>query len=155
MWSFVRREAARRQPVIVREYRGHQQKDTLRQYEAEARTFASYGYIASGQSWAQGQWGCGAFLVAVLLAFVLVGILILVYMLLVKPEGTLTVVYELRAAQPPAPSPRPEAPAVQSPAPAAGTRHTARLAALDNMRQNGLITEDEYEAKRREILREI
>jgi hypothetical protein len=45
-----------------------------------------------------GVMGCGAFLVALLLPIVLVGLLTIIYMLLVKPEGTLTVTYEHRPA---------------------------------------------------------
>jgi hypothetical protein len=80
-------------PTIVRTYRGPQQADTTATFQADAAELAKYGYYPTTQSWAQGQWGCGAFLVALLLCFLLVGFLVFIYMLVVKPEGTLTVTY--------------------------------------------------------------
>lgn len=60
---------------------------------------AAAGYVPVNQVWAPGQWSTGAFVIAVLLLFVFgLGILILAYMLIVKPAGTLTVTYEYRAA---------------------------------------------------------
>jgi len=78
----------------VRTYRGAQQADTTAAFQADAAELAKHGYAPTTQSWAQGQWGCGAFLAALLLCFVLVGFLIFIYMLVVKPAGTLTVTYE-------------------------------------------------------------
>jgi hypothetical protein len=52
----------------------------------------------TSQSWAPGTYGAGAFLLALLLCFVLIGFLIFVYLLIVKPDGVLSVTYELRAA---------------------------------------------------------
>jgi Uncharacterised protein family UPF0547 len=57
---------------------------------------AAHGYFPTSQSWAPGQWGAGAFFVALLLCFLLIGFLALIYMLIVRPEGTLTVTYERR-----------------------------------------------------------
>jgi hypothetical protein len=58
---------------------------------------AAVGYFPTSQSWAPGSYGCGAFLIALLLCVVFIGILVFVYMLIVKPDGTLSVTYELRA----------------------------------------------------------
>ncbi len=82
--------------TIVRSYRGRQQADALRAFQRDATDLAEQGYVPTSQSWAPGQWGCGAFLVAVLLFVVLVGIFVFIYMLIVKPEGTLTVTYAMR-----------------------------------------------------------
>ena len=81
---------------IVREYKGKQQKDANSEFAKEAAQFAALGYVVTSQSWAPGQWGCGAFLVAIVLFIVLVGILVFLYMLFVKPAGTLTVTYSLQ-----------------------------------------------------------
>ncbi len=83
-------------PTVVRIYRGRQQADAITAFQADAAELAKRGYAPTTQSWAQGQWGCGAFLVALLLFIVLIGLLVFIYMLLVKPEGTLTVTYEYR-----------------------------------------------------------
>jgi hypothetical protein len=81
------------QDVIVRVYKGRQQRDAIGAFQKDAAKLAHQGYVPMSQSWAQGQWGCGAFLVAIVLFVVLIGILVFIYMLLVKPEGTLTVTY--------------------------------------------------------------
>lgn len=86
---------AERQPVIVRTYKGSQ-SSAARKFEDDARRLATDGYHPITQSWAQGSWGCGAFIVALILCLLIIGILIFIYMLLVKPAGTLTVTYEYR-----------------------------------------------------------
>jgi hypothetical protein len=82
--------------VIVRTYKGSQ-SGAAQAFQRDAERLAAQGYYPISQSWAPGSWGCGAFIVALLLALVLIGILIFIYMLLVKPAGTLTVTYELRS----------------------------------------------------------
>lgn len=79
--------------TLVRVYKAKSQADAVAQFQADATRLAFSGYRPVAQSWAQGQWGCGAFLLAVILFIVLIGILIFIYMLLVKPDGTLTVTY--------------------------------------------------------------
>jgi hypothetical protein len=69
-------------------------------YQADAARLASQGYFPVSQSWAPGSYGCGAFLLALLLCVVLIGILVFVYMLIVKPDGTLSVTYEWRGVAP-------------------------------------------------------
>jgi hypothetical protein len=78
-------------PTVVRAYGGKQQADAIAAFKQEATILAERGYTPTSQSWAPGQWGCGAFLIALILAIVLIGILIFLYLLIVKPEGTLTV----------------------------------------------------------------
>lgn len=84
-------------PILVRTYKAKNQNAAAAAFQADAQQLALRGYFPVSQSWAQGSWGCGAFIVAVLLFLLLVGILIFVYMLLVKPDGTLTVTYQYRA----------------------------------------------------------
>jgi hypothetical protein len=57
---------------------------------------AANGYFPSSQSYAPGSYGFGAFLFALLLCFILIGILIFIYMMIVKPDGVLSVTYEYR-----------------------------------------------------------
>ena len=59
---------------------------------------ATQGYFPTSQSWAPGKWGCGIFLLALLLCVFLIGFLVLLYLIFVSPDGVLTVTYELRAA---------------------------------------------------------
>lgn len=86
--------------VVVRTYKAKDQAAAARAFQADATRLAHAGYHPVSQTWAQGSYGCGAFLGALLLAIVLIGILIFIYMLLVKPNGTLTVTYELKATEP-------------------------------------------------------
>src|SRR5450759_2518927 len=89
--------------TIVRVYKGKQQADTTKEFARDAEKLAKQHYYPSSQSWAQGQWGCGAWAVAVLCILLIgFGLLIIAYMLIVKPAGTLTVTYEYR--EPPASS---------------------------------------------------
>ena len=103
------------QPVgtIVRTYKGKQQADANKDFAKDAARLSREHYFPTTQSWAQGQWGCGAWLIAVACILLIgFGLLIIAYMLIVKPAGTLTVTYEYR---PPAAAPVPSmAPPVQS-----------------------------------------
>lgn len=85
--------------VVVKTYKGSQASAT-EQFQKDAAQMATQGYFPTSQSWAPGAYGCGSFLVALLLCFVIVGFLIFIYMLLVKPDGTLSVTYELRSETP-------------------------------------------------------
>jgi hypothetical protein len=84
-----------KQQVIIKTYKGSQVQATAA-YQADSTKMAAQGYFPTSQSWAPGSYGCGGFLVALLLCFILIGILVFVYMLIVKPNGTLSVTYELR-----------------------------------------------------------
>ena len=83
-------------PIVIRSYRAKTQEQAAQLFQADAAQMAAAGYYPVSQSWAAGQWGCGAFVVALLLAFLLIGILIFIYLLVVKPDGTLTVTYQQR-----------------------------------------------------------
>ena len=129
---------------VIRTYHGQQQADAVTAFQWEAAAFAQRGYVPSSQSWAPGQWGAGAFVAAILLMFVLVGFLVFLYLLIVKPEGTLTVTYVRQAEEAPAPAP-PDDTAV-SPSLA------RRLAELDEAMSAGLISAEERASKRAAIL---
>lgn len=132
--------------TLIRTYRGHQQKDAIASFQRDAEQLAQSGYVPTSQSWAPGQWGCGAFLVALLLFLILIGILVFIYMLLVKPDGTLTVTYQYQE-----PSGVPPLPAM----PQLPSSLAARLAELDEARRAGLITDAEYQAKRQELVEQL
>jgi hypothetical protein len=84
------------QQVIIKTYRGNQAQATAA-FQTDSVKMAAQGYYPTSQTWAPGSYGCGAFLLALLLCFVLIGIVVFIYMLIVKPDGTLTVTYELRS----------------------------------------------------------
>jgi hypothetical protein len=83
-------------PIIVRTYNGSE-RSAAAAFQKDAQRLAAQGYFPVSQNWAAGSWGCGAFIVALLLAIVLIGILIFIYLIVVKPAGTLTVTYQYRA----------------------------------------------------------
>lgn len=148
---------ANRPKTLIRTYRGHQQHDAVAAFQRDAERMASQGYVPVSQSWAPGQWGCGAFLVALVLFLVLIGILIFIYMLLVKPDGTLTVTYQLQSPQAsPAAMPTMASPALPpstASSPLPSSTLADRLAELGQARQAGLISEQEYQTKRADLLR--
>ncbi|MGA2029591.1 MAG: hypothetical protein ABSG87_05935 [Verrucomicrobiota bacterium] len=82
-------------PIIVRIYRGSQEAATVA-FQADAAKMAKQGYFPISQTWAPGAYGCGSFLLALLLCIVLIGIIVFIYMIIVKPPGALSVTYELR-----------------------------------------------------------
>lgn len=152
----IANEVAAAPGTIIRTYRGKQQVDAVAAMRADAAALAQHGYFPTSQSWAQGQWGCGAFLVALLLCLLLVGILIFIYMLIVKPDGTLTVTYALNQDAPgTAPSPTVAAPDSTPPQSGPEPRTLAeRLAQLDEARDAGFVTQEEYAERRGRILDE-
>jgi uncharacterized membrane protein len=83
--------------IIVKIYNGNQQQAMIA-FQADATKMAANGYFPTAQSWVPGTYGCGAFLLALLLCLILVGILVFIYMIIVKPDGVLSVTYELRSA---------------------------------------------------------
>lgn len=82
------------QQTIVKTYEGSQQKAT-NAYQDDAARMARQGYAPFSQVWLAGSYGCGAFVFAFLLCIILIGFLVFIYMLIVKPDGTLTVTYTL------------------------------------------------------------
>jgi hypothetical protein len=91
--------------TLIRVYRGAQQADAIAAFQRDSQDLAKQGYYPVSQSWAQGQWGCGAWLLALLLCIVLVGIVVFIYMVIVHPAGTFTVTYALPDVAPAQPPP--------------------------------------------------
>jgi hypothetical protein len=96
------------QEIVVKTYRGTEAEATAA-FQRDAPLMAQHGYYPITQSWTSGEYGCGSFLVALLLCFLCVGLIIFIYMLIVKPPGTLTVTYQLRLSQAPPLPPLPTA----------------------------------------------
>ena len=81
---------------LVRTYRGHQQSQAIASYVKDAETLAQHGYEPAGQSWGDGQWDGGFFLIALILSLFGIGLILLAYMAIIRPDGTLCVTYRLR-----------------------------------------------------------
>lgn len=78
------------QPVVVVTYSGRSQEDAAAKFAQDAAMMAEDGYAPVSQSWADGRSGC--------LRFILLGGF---GALILKPDGTLTVTYELHQHGPP------------------------------------------------------
>lgn len=85
----------RKKPIIIKSYKGDEIK-SRREFERDAEIMQVHGYYPISQNYTPGSYGGADFLVAALLVIILIGILVFIYMLIVKPDGTLSVTYELR-----------------------------------------------------------
>ncbi len=83
------------QQTIIKTYKGNQEQATAA-FQEDVPKMEAQGYHSISQTWAPGSYGCGAFLLALLLCLFIIGILVFIYMLIVKPAGTLSVTYEFR-----------------------------------------------------------
>jgi hypothetical protein len=93
--SGVQQKAKAPAKTLVKTYKGSHDK-AVKLFEADNVIMGDKGYFPISQSYEPGSWGVAAFVFALLLCFILVGILVFIYMIVVKPEGTLTVTYEYR-----------------------------------------------------------
>jgi len=84
-----------RKRVVTKTFKGSPESATAA-FQAHAAEMAEAGYYPTSQTWAPGTYGCGEFLIALILCVIVIGIIVFLYMLIVKPEGTLSVTYELR-----------------------------------------------------------
>jgi hypothetical protein len=140
------------QAVVVRTYRAKNAADANRQFSRDAVAMGGIGYVPGSPVWVQAGRGRAAqmFIVAGIL-FLVVGLLFLPLMLVAIPclaigllsgrSGGLTVTYQYRAPAPMAPAPPVD--------------HVATIGQLAEMRERGLITPDEYEAKKSELLARV
>ncbi len=81
--------------IAVVRYNGNQEQATAL-FQAAAPKMAIKGYYPESQTWTPGSYGCGSFILALLLCFILIGVLVFIFMLIVPPAGTLTVTYRRR-----------------------------------------------------------
>ena len=81
-----------RPPTAVIRYRGRYERAT-QSFQRDAANLATLGYYPTNQSWVPGEWRTWQYLLALLLCIVVVGVGIFLYMLVVRPPGTLAVTY--------------------------------------------------------------
>jgi hypothetical protein len=85
--------------IVAKTYTGTEAEATIN-FQADAAVMAAQGYSPVFQSWTPGQWQSRTFITVLLLCFLIVGIPALVYMLIVTPDGALTVTYMSSTADP-------------------------------------------------------
>ena len=88
-------QAASDPNVVVRRYVGKQDRAFV-DFQIDAAQMARAGWYPTVQYYLPGSWSAAAILVALLLFFVVFGILVLIYMLIFPPDGTFVVTYEYR-----------------------------------------------------------
>jgi len=142
--------------VLSRTYEGT--ANSIRQLrEADAEALAARGYYPTSEVWiAQGR-GRIAWLIAVLLVVVLLVGLLVIACYLANPTGALTVTYTRRvvtATTAAVPSQSPAATGYPAPGASAEEVQTS-LDALEQLRSGGAITDQEYTAKRRDVLNRL
>lgn len=135
-------------PSLTRSYHGSPEEiESLRR--ADEKSLATKEYFPKSQNFVPGSWGTGAYLLGVVLILVFgLGLLVLIYLVAVKPAGTLTVVYE-RTGEPQALKGAVESPQGSEP------NHADRLRRLEALKTEGLISTEEYTAKRTAILEDL
>lgn len=86
-------ENTKQKPLIIRLYEGNE-AEAFAAYRLDASLLAGQGYAPTTQNWIPGQWGGGAIFIAILLCFCFgIGFFVIIYMLIVKPRGKLSVTY--------------------------------------------------------------
>jgi len=80
-------------PYIVKDYKGVRTK-AQELFLKDAKKLAKKNYFPVSETYEQGTWGCGSFVLALLLCLIVIGIIIFIYMIIVKPVGILTVTYK-------------------------------------------------------------
>ena len=82
--------------IVVEVYKGRRE-EAMSQYQGAVQLMAVRGYVPISQDWSPGSYSAGAFILAALLCFAVIGFIIFIYMMIVKPPGSLVVTYELRS----------------------------------------------------------
>ena len=114
-------------PIAVFSYPGRTQADASQVFLTHARELAARGYSPVAQSWGEGRPGA--------VRYLLLGL----DSIAIRPKGFLTVTY--KRAEPAA-----------EPAPATGPNPIEQIRQLGQLRDAGLITPEEFEAKKADLL---
>jgi hypothetical protein len=93
-------KVSKQNPIILKTYKGIEgnQEKAIAAFQADSVLMAAQEYYPTSQTWVPGSYSGGLFIVALLLCIFGIGIFVFIYMLIVKPAGTLSVTYELRLA---------------------------------------------------------
>lgn len=84
------------QKSIIKTYKGSVSKSQAL-FQQDAKLLASQGYVPTSQAYMPGAHSTGAFILATVLILACgIGLIILIYLLMVKPDGMLSVTYELK-----------------------------------------------------------
>ena len=98
--GWIIRDMARE--VMIRTYSGDNQQAALLLYAEDAPVRAAEGWVPVSQTWVNGEWPTQAYLAALFLVIVGIGIVLLIVMGMYKPTRTLVVTYAREEATQPA-----------------------------------------------------
>lgn len=87
---------AKMKAPIVKTYKGSPQK-AQEMFLKDRQKMAKKGYFPVSENFIPGAWTGGQFLLGLLLCLMLIGIILMIYMVIVKPKGQLVVTYEQKA----------------------------------------------------------
>lgn len=130
------------QNIVVKTYKGTQSVAQAA-FQQDAQTMAALGYAPTTQNYAPGAYSCGSFIGALLLCLILIGIVVFIYMLIVKPDGTLSVTYELKQPH--------EIKAIEQYT-AAPLDVADQIKKLAELRDQGLLNQEEFDAQKAKLL---
>jgi hypothetical protein len=85
-------EGPDRPVVLARVYPGYHEHAT-ELFQMDAEMLALHGYLPHGQSYAEGRWAQWLIVVATILVLIVIGGVLLVYMAVTRPPGTLSATY--------------------------------------------------------------
>ncbi len=122
--------------IVIKTYRG-KENEAISKFKKDAVSMASTGYSPVNQVWVTGQYSGSSFILALLLCFVLVGFLIFIYMLVVKPEGSLTVTYKRQEKDVPD---------------KASSSLADEIKKLSELHQAGVLTLEEFQTQKQKLL---
>ena len=107
--------------------------EAMAAFQTDAHKLARSYWYPTAQTYVPGMWGWRAWVAAFLTTVILVGLFALVYMVVVRPAGELVVTYEERQ-------------------PVARVDPADQIRKLAALRDEGIIAEDEFAAKKRQLL---
>jgi|APLak6261664116_1056043.scaffolds.fasta_scaffold27096_2 uncharacterized membrane protein len=129
-------ELQRREPIVVKTYRGTE-SEAISKFKKDAVLMSSMGYTPTNQVWVAGKYSGMSFFIALLLCFVLLGFLIFIYMLIVKPDGSLTVTYQRQ---------------VKNKSKETNSSVADEIKKLSELHQAGVLTLEEFQAQKQKLL---
>jgi hypothetical protein len=88
-----------RPTILARVYPGYHEI-AVELFQMDAELLAEHGYMPTAQSYAEGRWRTSIVILVILASAFVIGLPFLLYMLAVRPPGSLAVTYELHGRPP-------------------------------------------------------
>jgi uncharacterized membrane protein len=125
-----------RELIVIKTYRGTE-SEAIGKFKKDAILMSSMGYTPTNQVWVAGRYSGMSFFMALILCLVLVGFLVFIYMLIVKPDGSLTVTYQRQ---------------VKTKSKETNSSLADEIKKLSELHQAGILTLEEFQAQKQKLL---